>query len=267
MAPPPEANGSRPRLHLVGCHRSGTTLIMELLWHCFAFGGRVPHEASLFEPIPEGDGFFLTKKPPDTLWMESVFPADRNLYVLAMMRDPRAVISSTHVAKPGRYFRSYHVWEDYEQVIARLESHPRFLCLRYESLLADPAAAQARIAQRFSFLAKTGDFGAYPDGFEIDPGAVDSLNGTRPFDTARVQSWREHLPRVKAQLTQHPGMVQALVRRGYEVDDQWTAMLSDVEPAYQTFKNQRPGLMRRLERWLRFRRRIDGYRAARGLRR
>ncbi|MEM1230105.1 MAG: hypothetical protein AAGI15_06170 [Pseudomonadota bacterium] len=264
-APAPDPAGPRPRMHLVGCHRSGTTLIMELLWHCFRFGGRVPHEASLFEPIPDGDGVYLTKKPPDTRWIEAVFPADRNLYVLAMIRDPRSVISSMHAAKPGRYFRSYHVWEDFDRVIERLEDHPRFFCLRYESLLADPAAAQAQIAARFPFLKRTGAFGDFPDGFDIDPGAATSLNGARPFEATRVRSWEDHLPRVKAQLAQHPQMTEALIRRGYEEDAGWTAMLDSVAPAHQQFKNARPGPLRRFETWLRFQRRIARYRRARGL--
>lgn len=257
----------RRRLHIVGCHRSGTTLLMELLWHCFRFGGRTMHEVSVFEPIPAGEGIYLTKKPPDTNWIEPVFLEDEELFVIAMQRDPRAVITSIHASEPDNYFRSFHVWQSYDAAIGRLADHPRFLTLRFEDLLRDPTSQQRLVRERFSFLEQTGAFEDYPEGFDINWGADESLNGVRPFDTARIDGWRAHLPRIKSQLAQYPQLAAAVTRLGYEPNDDWLTDLESVTPHVQTYKEKRPGWFRRLDTTRRYRRKIARYRSARGLRR
>ncbi|MGI9323879.1 MAG: hypothetical protein ACR2PZ_01575 [Pseudomonadales bacterium] len=258
-------NGRRQRVHIIGCYRSGTTLLMELLWHCFEFGDRTRHETSLFDPVPEGAGLYLTKKPPDTIWIEKVFREDEDLFLIAMRRDPRAVITSIHRNQPDKYFRSFHVWEDYNRAITAMEGHPRFLVLNFEDLLRDPGATQDRIQQAFPFLQRTGAFGDYPQGFEIDGGANESLNGARPFDTTRIESWRQHLPRVKAQIEQYPQLREAVTGLGYEPDDAWLQMLDGVLPDDQQYKVKRPSWLRRLDTQRRYRRKIQRYRETRGL--
>lgn len=255
----------RRRLHIVGCYRSGTTLLMELLWHCFRLDDRTPHESSLFEPIPEGDGVYLTKKPPDTIWIEPVFKQDPELFVIAMRRDPRAVITSIHASRPDSYFRSFRVWESYDRAICRMADHPRFLALRFEDLLRDPSAVQVHIQQRFNFLERCGAFADYPKGVDVDRGAHESLNGVRPFDTARIDGWRDHLPRVKSQLLQYPQLRDAVTRLDYERNDDWLALLADVAPHQQLYKEHAPSLFRRFDTWRRYQGKLRRYRKARGL--
>ncbi len=73
-----QAENSNPlRVHVVGCHRSGTTLMMELLWYAYRFSGRCEHEATLFKPVPPGQTLYLTKKPPDTIRIGRAFLAAR----------------------------------------------------------------------------------------------------------------------------------------------------------------------------------------------
>src|SRR4029453_17515837 len=95
------------RVHIVGCHRSGTTLLAQLMWYGFRFSGRAEHEASLFAPIPGGFATYLSKNPPDTIRIDRVFVRDPELFVIAMIRDPRDVITSRHPAKPAVYFSSF----------------------------------------------------------------------------------------------------------------------------------------------------------------
>jgi hypothetical protein len=86
---------------------------MELLWYSYVFSGRHQHEISVFEPVPQGQTLYLTKKPPDTLRIQRVLEADSKLHVIAMLRDPRAVITSTHESQPNVYYAGYQRWREY----------------------------------------------------------------------------------------------------------------------------------------------------------
>lgn len=241
------------RLHVVGTHRSGTTLMTELLGSGFHFDGRVDHECSLWEPVPLERGVFLTKKPPDTIRLRLAFLLDPELYVIAMIRDPRGVITSRHGSKPGVYFSSFWRWQRYLQAIIALEQHPRFLTVRYEDLVREPDAVQQRIAEAFPFLRPTGRrFSRFPEGAEIHERARISLNGIRAVDQVSLERWRHELPRVKGELERHPGMADWLVRLGYEPDDTWTRCLEGVEPYFGRYKNAPPHPLRRLDAGLRF---------------
>lgn len=240
------------RLHVVGCHRSGTTLMAELLGSCFDIPGRVDHEQGLWVPVEAESGVFLTKKPPDTIRIRTAFLMDPRLYVIAMIRDPRGVITSRHKTKPDVYFSSFWRWQQYLQAIMALEGHPRFLVVRYEDLVADPDAVQDRIAERFEFLQPISRFSRFPEGARIHERARISLNGVRAVDSASLSRWREALPRVKGELIRHPEMIDWLIRLGYEPDDAWTAALDGVEPFFGDYKNERPHVWRRTEASLRF---------------
>lgn len=240
------------RVHIVGCRRSGTTLMMELMWQSYAFSGRHEHEISVFEPIPAGETLYLTKKPPDTRRIHGVFQADPNLYLIAMLRDPRAVITSRHESKPDVYFAGYLRWREYIDAIERLHDHPRFILIRYEDLLTDPDTVQTRISKQFPFLAEKRKFSVYPEGADVSDVAAQSLNGVRPFDTSRIDGWRAHLPRVNGQLRDHPNMPMDLILTGYEENDEWTKVLEGVGYYTQEYKDKGPGLSRRLESSFRF---------------
>ena len=61
------------RVHVVGCPRSGTTLMTELLRYAYSFAGAAEHERSLFDPIPAELSPYLTKKPADTIRIGKAF--------------------------------------------------------------------------------------------------------------------------------------------------------------------------------------------------
>lgn len=240
------------RLHIVGCHRSGTTLLAELVGHCFDIDGRADHEQSLWEPIPAGHRVYLTKKPPDTIRLQRAFRFDPDLYVIAMVRDPRGVITSRHPSKPDVYFSSFWRWEAYIEAIMSLETHPRYLVLRYEDLVREPDVAQQRIADAFGFLNQRRPFSSFPDDADVHASAGVSLNGVRSVDTASLERWRGALPRVKGELLRHPELSDWLIRLGYEPDRQWEACLAGVEPYFGDYKNELPNRLRRWETSTRF---------------
>jgi len=247
------------RVHIVGCRRSGTTLLMELMWLSFEFSGRHAHEISVFEPIPEGETLYLTKKPPDTIRIGEIFQADPNLHVIAMLRDPRAVITSKHKNRPDVYFSGYFRWKQYVDALEAFRDHPRFILIRYEDLLIDPDATQCRINAQLSFLQKKRKFSTYPLGVEVSNNASNSLNGVRPFDISRIDGWKNHLPRVNGQLRDHPEMIKDLIDAGYEETDDWVKMLEGEKFYSQNYKDSRPHILKRFESNLRYRLKIRKY--------
>ena len=123
------------RLHIVGCHRSGTTLMFELLTTCIKHQARCSHEQTIFNPIKPVQGLYVGKKPSDITHIEKIFLADPDLYIVYMLRDPRAVITSIHPSKSERYFTSFERWQRYEVAANRLKQHPRFIQISYEELV------------------------------------------------------------------------------------------------------------------------------------
>ena len=253
------------RVHIIGCYRSGTTLLMELMWASFGFSGRAEHEASLLDPPPAGETLYLSKKPPDTTRIERAFLADDESFLIGMLRDPRAVVTSRHESRPGRYFRGFRHWRDCARAIRGLEGHGRCLVVRFEDLVTEPDAVQEGIEQRFGFLERRARFSDYPSGVEAGEGAVQSLGGVRRLDASRIAAWKDHLPRVKAQLDAYPDMASSLVEFGYEPDAAWTALLEGVCPHEQSYKERTPHLFKRWETALRYRLRTRAYLRKRGL--
>jgi hypothetical protein len=250
------------RVHVVGCYRSGTTLMMELLWYAYDFSGRCEHEAPLFRPIPAGERLYLTKKPPDTIRIERAFLEDEKLHVIAMVRDPRAMATSRHAKFPDVYFSGFGRWLEYQNAIERLTDHPRWLILRYEDLLQNPQQVQTEIEARFPFLVRKRDFERYPEGADVPDKAGISLGGARGLDPSRVAAWREHLPRIRDQLDKHPAVADKLIELGYEPDHSWRECLEGVTPHRQKHKDEAPHLFKALEArfryWIRTRRYLKG---------
>ena len=65
----------------------------ELLRHAYEFPEQTLHEQSLFKPIDSVSYPYLSKKPSDTVRLGKVIQADQDLYVIAMVRDPRSVVT------------------------------------------------------------------------------------------------------------------------------------------------------------------------------
>jgi hypothetical protein len=218
------------RLHIVGCPRSGTTLLMELVSTCFENGGFCEHELSIFEPVPDSGDIYFTKQPNDIKQLRHIFHRDEQLYVIYMGRDPRAVITSKHRENPEQYFCNYRVWSECDRAAARYRGHHRFLELRYEDLVGRPDDVQARIALQFPFLRQRYRFSEYHRYASPSAAAQRAMNGLREVNLDSLQKWRGHLPRVAEQYRRHPELAADLVRLGYETDEAWLEDLRDVEP-------------------------------------
>ncbi len=218
------------RLHIVGCPRSGTTLLMELVSTCFASSGFCEHELSIFAPLENPGELYFTKQPNDIKQLGHIFERDAQLHVIYMGRDPRAVITSKHRENPEQYFCNYRVWSECDRAAQNYQGHPRFLALRYEDLVTDPDRVQERIAQQFPFLTRLHLFSEYHLHARPSEASSRAMNGLREVNPDSLQKWRQHLPRIAEQLERHPQLAQDLRRLGYEEDDSWQEALAGIEP-------------------------------------
>jgi hypothetical protein len=233
--------------------------MMVLMATCFASDGHCEHEMSIFSE-PEGSPeLFFSKQPSDIRYLEQLFHKDEDLYVIFMVRDPRAVIASIHTAAADMYFCNFRVWKECMDPARRLMEHPRFIRVRYEDLTRDPDAVQADIVARFPFLTAQYPFSGYQTVARPSREALNAMSGLRAISTSRITGWYDHLPRIKEQLQHYPEMTAALVENGYEADDAWLEMLTSVEA--RTFPCRYPDrepVLKRLEtrfrKWLQTRR-------------
>ena len=216
------------RLHIVGCPRSGTTLLMELVSSCFANSGRCEHEVSIFEPVSAAGGPYITKQPNDIKQLRHIFHRDQGLYVIYVGRDPRAVITSQHRANPGEYFCNYRVWQECDSAARGYAGHDRFLPLRYEDLVTEPDIVQQRIRTHFPALRQLHSFSEYHRFAQPSPGSLQAMNGLREVNRESLDRWRQHLPRIAEQYRRHPVLADDLVRLDYEPDKGWLACLDDI---------------------------------------
>jgi hypothetical protein len=65
------------------------------------------------------------------------------------------------------------------------------------------------------------------------------MQGLRPVEASRIASWREHLPRIRAQLLKYPSLIEDLIQAGYEPDGVWAVALEGVEPVWSPRRNRK----------------------------
>lgn len=242
------------RLHIVGCPRSGTTLMMELMATCFESDGYCAHEMSIFDEPERAAETYFSKQPSDIKYIETVFRNDPDLFVIFMIRDPRSVVASIHTSHAAGYFCNFRVWQECAEHARRLVGHPRFLQIRYEDLMQDPDSIQARIEERFPFLRKKHPFSGYQQFARPSREALSAMSGLRAISPERITGWHAHLPRIKEQISRYPRFVAALIDYGYETDNAWLAMLDEIEAAefpcrYPVKEPVLKGLETRVRKW------------------
>lgn len=217
------------RIHVVGLSpRTGTTLMVELLMASYRLDGRGDHERSIFDTPPPGPSPFCSKLPGDLLSMPWLLPADPELWVVCMVRDPRDVVVSRHSRDPSAYWVHLGVWKQRRTVAHRLQGHRRYIEIRYEDLVTDPARVQEEIDSRIPFLERTGDFSDFHLRAAPSARAQEALGAVRPVEPSRIGNWRTHRPRLVAQLERHGPVDEGLRAYGYESDGAWKRELQGV---------------------------------------
>jgi len=216
------------RIHITGCPRSGTTLIMELMHTCFVCDAFCGHEVSIFEPVSGNPNIYFSKQPSDVKRIGPLLDADTNLHSITMIRDPRSVITSQHKNLPGIYFCNFRIWNECYQAAKKLLTNPRNLNVRYEDLVQTPDAVQDQIQELFPFLTKTRKFSEYHQIANPSADANAALGGVRKVSKDRILSWQKHLPRIKYEYIKHTEIADTLIKLGYESDRDWLTLLDDI---------------------------------------
>ena len=221
------------RIHIVGCGpRTGTTLMAEMMSACFEIDLYPKHESSIYARPTCPAKIFLTKRPRDILVVEPMLWVLSNLHVIYMLRDPRDMVVSKHKKDPESYWASLRYWRTYTIYGRKLQNHPRFLSVRYEDLVTKADEVQAYIKQRIPFLNERAPFSCYHEIAQPDGDSLAALKGMRPVNASSIGNWRNHLPRIAAQIENHGDISQDLIEYGYEQDNSWVQELAGVTPDF-----------------------------------
>jgi hypothetical protein len=231
---------------ICGYPRSGSTMFYNMLRATAQGYHFTDKERSAVHALKECEWPVITKFPSDCFYRDEIMEIDPHVRWVVMIRDPRAVLCSKHPStdnlykvnwdktffgglpsqrrfkkqnKPGRY-RSHWGLIDWDKAIDNL---PDPVFVRYESLVQRPHAEQWRLAQALgiNFSSTFADFHKR----DIPEKLRHQMNGVRPVETSRVESWRDHPGRIKAQFTECPHLHAIVMKRGYERDTQWIKQL------------------------------------------
>ena len=227
-------------------------MISEMVAACFDYEDRCEHEQSIFEPIKNSAGLYLSKKPSDITHIQHILTHDPRLHVIYMLRDPRSVITSIHPSKSDIYFASFERWLRYESAAKPLKNHPRFIEIKYEALVSQPDIEQMRLTKAFDFLNKTHKFSEYHQHANASKKAEISLKGLRPLSSQNLEAWKDHLPRMVFQLEKYPQLKQIVRDYGYEENDDWLELLNSVKSRSQSYGESRPPFWQQLETSFRY---------------
>lgn len=219
------------RVHIVGSSpRSGTTLMFELITSCFYIKKFGNHEVSLFEKPKKPTATYISKQPMDFVHVSRVIRWKPLLYCIYMERDPRDIVVSQHGTSPGYYWCDFNIWRKNRNLLETFGQHPRLFVCKYEELVANPNQIQDQLENHFHFLRRRYFFSEFAKVANVSQDASNALKGIRPISTKSVGLWRENLPRLAAQLSEHPDMPRRLIEAGYETDFDWTRMCNGVTP-------------------------------------
>lgn len=216
--------------HVVICGfpRSGTTLLQLMVEtstpEAKAFGNERSGMAVARYTWPGRHRVLISKKPDDIFRVSELRDyyrgrRTRARFILSV-RDPRAVLTSVHVSKPG-YCVPAEKWRAVHEHLAYQRQRDDVMVVEYRDLVEQPNDVQARIA---GFVGC--EIGRPFDQFHSDvPSNFDTraLNGVRPLDRASLDKWRaaDHRPRIRQLLAELPELPERLIEMGYEPDRGW----------------------------------------------
>lgn len=217
------AGGVR-RIHIVGCARSGTTMLHYSML-AFADTLLIDHEVSaagrpslgescvlcLKQMYRGGTVHLVTKR--DFGWFEgarisllSQLAVEEEIGVLNIVRDPRDVLTSRipsvttrrYYVEPDRWAASVRAADD---LFRNLEGYPRKLTLRYEDLLSDPGTAQNALMEAFGLSLRPGieSMGRLKDNLDTLRATArlsKHLGEIRNFDPTTAGRWRDESEQV-----------------------------------------------------------------------
>lgn len=234
------------RIHIVGSGpRTGTTLLTEVMAACFNIDNVCEHEAAIGAPLPLKGNFYLTKNPSDINSVRLPLLINPNLYVLCMIRDPRDTVVSFHGAVPDKYYTGLRSWKLFVKKFDALNKHPRFIPIKYEHLVSNPDIVQNDIESKIPFLRAKHRFSEFHKVANPSISSLNALKGLRKIEPKGIGKWKNHLARVKQQITIHGSISNDLIKFHYENDKKWEKILDGIEII--NYKSNSPELYKRSE--------------------
>ena len=217
------------RVHIVSLSpRSGTTLLMELMVHCFVFEGYADHELELTCVPDMPVERFCSKHTPGLKIALPMLKRQPSLWVICVVRDPRDVVVSRHSKRPDAYWAHLGLVRSRIKYFRAARDHQRFIVVRYEDLVRDPGAVQSNLQNTIPFLENTHDFSCFHEIAAPTRRAVEALSGVRAISTDSIGRWKTELPRLKAQIERYGDINSLLAELSYERDASWTHLLDGI---------------------------------------
>jgi hypothetical protein len=210
--------GGIKRIHIVGCARSGTTM---LHYSMIAFANTLlidQEVAVVGTPSLKESGFLclnhilrrapahmITKREyawfhPEQLDRLIDCTLRERIGIINIVRDPRDVLTSQlagehtrrYYVEPERWMASIQAGDD---LFARLETYPHKLTVRYEDVVTDPATAKDALASKVALTLRPNidSIGRLKDNLEkLDASTrlAKFMRNIRNFDPATIGRWR-----------------------------------------------------------------------------
>lgn len=226
--------------HIVVCGfpRAGTTLLYNMLRTTAQGWVTYPHEKRADRAHQEDpESSKITKRPTDMADYRDLSRHIQGVEFVVCVRDPRSILVSGHDHAPGQYKISWdHALKTHKDrgVIGKapglVERHHKARALvetrpiptvevYYEDLVRYPDAVQAELGQALR-LKYQGDFRDFIN-HDIPERLALQMNGVRPVETSRIQSWRQHPERIRQQFRECPQLFEIVRYWGYEISNDW----------------------------------------------
>jgi hypothetical protein len=166
------------RLHIVGCSRSGTTMLHYLM-SAFEDSLLIDEETALWNTPDIGfvlrlllarmkgqrETLLVSKRNsswhrPENIAGLARYVRESNVFVVYVVRDPRDVLTSRHVLDDRKHYVDFGFWR--RSIEAGLElqellgSYPHFLVIRYEDVVCSAAAVESVLHARFGLRKRAG---------------------------------------------------------------------------------------------------------------
>lgn len=205
------------RIHIVGCSRSGTTMLAYALLafnntHLFDRETNAHAWPSMKETLEflqmhvknSEKQFYITKRnagwwKPDHIQPTAKLIRKKGIFVINIVRDPRDVLSSKHPLAKNQFYVGRDLWLDSflatEYLENSLEGYPRHITMRYEDVVQKHEEIEKELLEKVGLELSPGIAGMnrLKDCVEIKDvsgNMVKYMHKLRNFDANSIGTWR-----------------------------------------------------------------------------
>ncbi|MDZ7266586.1 MAG: sulfotransferase domain-containing protein [candidate division KSB1 bacterium] len=254
------------RVHIVGCARSGTTM---LHYAMIAFANTIlfdretaPWSAPglklsfiLWREAAGGHnpGFFITKRyanwwRPAQVSRLADYARRYQVFIINLIRDPRDVLTSRHALDPQKYYVTPELWENSiaagRQLEHELRNSPCFLTIKYEDVILQSQRVEQLLHHKLGLclrrhLKSWSRLKENLQASNVSARMLPYMHRLRDFDPSSIQKWR-HDPHKAAYINQlltaspHAEKLQAFLTENEYVDAGERPPLAKRQPRLET---------------------------------